>query len=100
MSCASECEDGDWVDFQYKDAFLPSVNPSVSLVRIRSEKSLIRLQSPRRFTGEDISLHHCLHLNFSIGILFYIFLLQPASVSLFHHVTVDLTFLLAGDIAP
>lgn len=30
----------------------PSVNPSVSLVRIRSEKSLICLQSPQGFIGE------------------------------------------------
>lgn len=46
--------DREEVVFQCRDAFLPLVNPLVSLVRIRSEKSLICLQNPKGFIGEEI----------------------------------------------
>lgn len=63
-----EDSDRERVVFQCRHAFLPLVNPLVSLVRIRFEKSLICLQSPQGFTGGEIQLLHCF-LNFSLVVI-------------------------------
>lgn len=73
FSCAKKWEDSDReeVVFQCRHAFLPSVNPLVSLVRIRSEKSLICLQSPQGFIGGEIQLLYCFRLNLTLLFIYF-----------------------------
>lgn len=57
--------------FHCRHAFLPLVNSLVSLVRIRSKKSLICRQSPQGFIGEDIQLLYCFPLDLTLPFIYF-----------------------------